>query len=78
MVSKNKITIKQKDQYLNLEISKHDQKSGLILKTTDLKLIPSQEKYCHHRLFQIYITGEDNPDEIIFHVSIGCEKIGFS
>ena len=34
----------------------------------------TREKDFHHRLFQRYITGEDNLNAIIFHVPIGNAK----
>ena len=34
----------------------------------------TREKDFHHRLFQRYITGKDNPNEIIYHVPIGSFK----
>ena len=35
---------------------------------TNLK---TREKYFYNRTFQQYITGEDNTNKIIFHVSVG-------
>ena len=40
----SKINIKQKNQYLNLKISRHDQRSIFSLKRTGFKLILRQEK----------------------------------
>ena len=50
--------IKHKNQYLNLKVSRYDQRSILYLKKNGLKLISRQEKKgSYHILFQRYIPG---------------------
>ena len=34
----------------------------------------TREKYFYHRLFQIYIPGEDNPNKLVFCDPIGSAK----
>ena len=57
-----------------MKISWHDKIYIFLLKKNGSDLISGQEKIFFCRLFQRYIPGEENPNEIIFHVTIGSVK----
>ena len=63
----------KKNQYLNLKVSRHNQRSILSLKKTGFKKITGKEKsvfttWCFNDIFLV------KNNEIIFHVPIGSAK----
>ena len=65
---------KQKYQCLNLKVSRSDIKFFSIEDNRLKANFKTSEKDFYQRMFQPYITGEDKPNKIIFHVTIGSFK----
>ena len=70
-----KIKIKQKGQYFHLRVSRHNQRSIFLLKTTGLKLIPRKDKmifttWCFNDTFLVNTT----PMELYFMFPLGVPK----